>query len=139
MTNLELLNKIKAEIERLKVENRNIRCQHNENYCTGYDNAFNDLLPVINSLSEEKPSEELEEAAEHCVWNSIDSNDPTLVPKFVPLLLSLFISGAYWQKEQMMKVSEEDALLLERAWLTLDNFGHEELAEWLRQFVYRQK
>jgi len=54
MTNLELLNKIKAEIERLKVENRNIRCQHNENYCTGYDNAFNDLLPVINSLSEEK-------------------------------------------------------------------------------------
>ena len=133
MTNLELLNKIKAAIERLKAENRNIRCQHNENYCTGYDDAFNDLLPVINSLSEENPSEELEEAAENCVWNSIDSNDPTLVPKFIPLLLSLFISGAYWQKEQMMKDLEEDALLLERAWLTLDGFGHEELAERLRK------
>jgi len=136
MNNIE---KIKAKIERLKAENRNIRCQHNENYCNGYDDAFNDLLPVIDSLLKENPSEELEEAAENCVWNSIDSNDPTLVPKFIPLLLSLFISGAYWQKEQMMKVSEEDALLLERAWLTLDNFGHEELAEWLRQFVYRQK
>ena len=52
MTNIELLNKIKAAIERLKAENRNIRCQHNENYCTGYNDAFNDLLQIINSLSE---------------------------------------------------------------------------------------
>lgn len=34
----------------------------------------------------------------------------------------------------MIKNSEEDALLLERAWLTLDNLGHEELAERLKTF-----
>lgn len=58
MSNIE---KIKAEIERLKAENRNIRCQHNDKYCNGYDDAFNDLLPIIESLSKEKPSEDLEE------------------------------------------------------------------------------
>lgn len=144
MNNIE---KILQEIERLKNKNAEWRERINSedgysyesDVCCGYDEAIEDFETFINSLSEEKPSEDLEEAAENCVWNSIDSNDPTLVPKFIPLLLSLFISGAYWQKEQMTKVSEEDALLLERAWLTLDNFGHEELAEWLRQFVYRQK
>lgn len=90
-------------------------------------------IDEVELMPDEEPSDELEEAAENCVWNSIDSNDQTLVPKFIPLLLSLFISGAYWQKKQMTKVSEEDALLLERAWLTLDNFGYEELAERLRK------
>lgn len=41
--------------------------------------------------------------------------------------------GKTKQKEQLMNDSEEDALLLERAWLTLDGFGHEELAERLRK------
>lgn len=155
------IDKIKAAIERLKAENRNIRCQHNENYCNGYDDAFNDLLPVIDSLLEEKSSEELEEAAEE----SLEGQG--VAELFCGSyeawqMLEMFKSGSEWQKqrdaelieiayndgitigktkqkEQMMKVSKEDALLLERAWLTLDNFGHEELAEWLRQFVYRQK
>lgn len=43
-------------------------------------------------------------------------------------------AGAEWQKEQMFKDAEENALLLERAWLTLYNIGHEELAERLRTF-----
>lgn len=64
MTNLELLNKIKAEIKRLKVENRNIRCQHNESYCNGYDDAFNDLLLIIDSLLDEKSSKDLEKTIE---------------------------------------------------------------------------
>lgn len=33
-----------------------------------------------------------------------------------------------------MNDSEENTLLLERAWLTLDNLGHEELAERLKTF-----
>lgn len=41
--------------------------------------------------------------------------------------------GKFKQKEQMTKDLEEDAMLLERAWLTLDGFGHEELAERLRK------
>lgn len=92
MSNIE---RIKAEIERLKAENRNIRCQHNDKYCNGYDDAFNDLLSIIESLSKEKPSEDLLDAA-------------------------------------------KDALLLERAWLTLDGFGHEELAERLRDYAERK-
>ena len=47
------IEKIRQEIERLKEENRNIRCQHNEKYCTGYDDAFNDLLSFIDSLPDE--------------------------------------------------------------------------------------
>lgn len=47
------IEKIRQEIETLKEENRNIRCQHNEKYCTGYDDAFNDLLSFIDSLPDE--------------------------------------------------------------------------------------
>lgn len=49
-----------------------------------------------------------------------------------------YFDGRRDEKEQMMKDSEEDALLLERAWLTLDGFGHEELAGRLRQFAERK-
>lgn len=127
------IEKIKAKIDRLydgEVPKHDQQCDFGDGYFRGIATIEN----FIDSLPEEKPSEELEEAAEHCVWNSIDSNDPTLVPKFIPLLLSLFISGAYWQKDQMMKDLEEDVLLLERAWLTLDHLGHEELAERLKTF-----
>lgn len=96
MTNLELLNKIKAEIKRLKNKNAEWRERINSedgysyesDVCCGYDEAIEDFEIFINSLSEEKPS----------------------------------------------KDSEEDALLLERAWLTLYNLGHEELAERLKTF-----
>lgn len=73
------------------------------------------ILQIINSLQQEQkeePDKDLEEAAEDCVWKSIDNNDPTLVPKFIPLLLSLFISGAYWQKEQMLKEAVEGEVYL---------------------------
>lgn len=55
--------------------------------------------------------------------------------------------GCFWDgveegkeamKEQMTKDAVEDALLLERAWLTLDGFGHEELAGRIRQFAERK-
>ena len=47
-----------------------------------------------------------------------------------------------WSEEQgeveLVNDLVEDALLLERAWLTLDGFGHEELAGRLRQFAERK-
>ena len=55
MTNEELIAKIKAEIERLKDENNNIRCDSNKAYCQGYGDAFVDLLPFLDSLESEKP------------------------------------------------------------------------------------
>lgn len=96
--------------------------------------TYEGLLAFIDSLPEEKPSEDLEEAADICVWKSIDSNDQTLVPKFIPLLLSLFISGAYWQKEQIMKeavvsdigITSEGILLRD---LRIEDFDYEDKAK----------
>ena len=112
---------------------------------------YKSLLDIIDSISEEKPSEDLEEAAnkyaildEEGKWKDGGKYKG-------------FIAGAEWQKqrdaelieiayndgitigktkqkEQMIKDSEEDVLLLERAWLTLNHFGHEELAERLKTF-----
>lgn len=96
MTNLELLNKIKAEIERLKNRNAEWReridsedgYSYESDVCCGYEEAIEDFETFISSLPEEKSSED----------------------------------------------SKEDILLLERAWLTLDHLGHEELAERLKTF-----
>lgn len=158
MSNIE---KIKAEIKRLKNKNAEWRERINSedgysyesDVCCGYDEAIEDLESFINSLPEEKPSEDLEEAAR----NYTDSKSWAKENYLTPYIRESFIAGAEWQekqdlkwageihkngynlcKEQMMKDAEEDALLIERAWLTLDGFGHEELAGRLRQFAERK-
>lgn len=105
MSNIE---KIKAAIERLKAENRNIRCQHNENYCTGYDDAFSDLLSVIDSLPEEKPSEDLEEAAEN-LFETIEIQEHENI--FEDTFKKIFIAGAERQKAKMMKDAVEGEIV----------------------------
>ena len=40
----KVIQQIRAEVERLKKENANIRCEANEKYCLGYEDALNDLL-----------------------------------------------------------------------------------------------
>lgn len=106
MSNIE---KIKAAIERLKAENRNIRCQHNENYCIGYDDAFRDLLPLIDSLSEEKPSEDLKEEVKRYYSDNftyISSDQPTL-----SILTNVARHFAEWQKERMIKDAVEGEVI----------------------------
>ena len=49
---------------------------------------------------------ELEEAAWDCVLDSVDVNNPVLLPKYKELLTFLFKAGAKWQKEQDMKMLE---------------------------------
>lgn len=99
MSNIE---KIRQEIERLKAENRNIRCQHNENYCIGYDDAFNDLLPVIDSLPEEKLSEDLNDEIKKFIEEYGYERDED------KLLIAIVARHfAEWQKEQMMKDAVE--------------------------------
>jgi hypothetical protein len=91
MSNIE---KIRQKIERLydgEVPKHDQQCDFGDGYFTGLATILN----IIDTLLEEKPSEDLLDAA-------------------------------------------KDALLLERAWLTLDNFGHEELAGRLRQFAERK-
>ncbi len=53
---MELIQQIKAEVERLKEENNNIRCDSNKAYCQGYGDAFVDLLTSLSTLESEKPT-----------------------------------------------------------------------------------
>ena len=68
-----------------------------------------DSAPYIEFVEElahmivPEQSEDLEEAAWDCVLDSVDVNNPVLLPKYKVLLTSIFIDGAKWQKEQMMK------------------------------------
>ena len=68
MTNTELIQVIKAEIERLKDENNNIRCDSNKAYCQGYGDAFVDLLPFLDTLESEKPMNLDELKVELDIW-----------------------------------------------------------------------
>lgn len=58
---MDKIEKIRQEIKRLKEENHNIRCQHNEIYCIGYDDAFNDILLFIESLQQKQKEVDWEE------------------------------------------------------------------------------
>ena len=51
-------------------------------------------------LGEEPVIEELEEAAWNCVLDSVDVNNPVLLPKYKELLLHLFRAGANWQYQK---------------------------------------
>lgn len=99
---------------------------------------YKSLLDIIDSISEEKPSEDLEEAVEKQINEALfkwSYDDEDGIEQYVH---DAFIAGAEWQKqrdaelieiayndgitigktkqkEQMIKNSEEDALLLERA------------------------
>lgn len=79
-------------------------------YSDGVRFALEHFTFILDSLQQEQPEEpdkSLEEAAWDCVLDSIDVNNPVLLPKYKELLLFLFIAGAKWQKEQMMKEAVE--------------------------------
>ena len=67
MTNVELIAKIKAEIERLKVTNPS---EYNYQNAEGYVWALDDLLSFLSSLESEKPmdQDELEKEIDR-MWN----------------------------------------------------------------------
>jgi len=50
---------------------------------------------------------DLEDAAWDCVLDSVDVNNPVLLPKYKELLTYLFISGVKWQKEQDERIYRE--------------------------------
>ena len=107
-----------------------------EVYKVGWRCGLGHIREFIDSLPEVKPSRDLEEEVKRYYSDNftyISSDQPTL-----SILTNVARHFAEWQKEQMLKDAEEDALLLERAWLTLDGFGHEELAGRLRQFAERK-
>lgn len=99
-------DRLKAEIER-----RNLT-----NYCGTAEQYEEELFAIIGSLQQERtltdcnelqePEVDLEEAAWDCVLDSIDVNNPVLLPKYKELLLHLFKAGAGWQKQQMLQLAK---------------------------------
>ena len=95
------IEKIRKEIERLKDENRKIKCEANERYCSGYDDAFYDLVPFLNTLESEKPiPNDLEEAAMNYIA-PIENEDGLRVINFSGQdIKDAFITGAKWQYQK---------------------------------------
>lgn len=118
MNNIE---KIKAEIERLKID------YLNRSY-TFVPATMQQLLEFIDSLPEEKQPEDLEEAAEK--YSDKYCSDWAYRLEYE----AAFIDGGKWQKEQMMKeamVSEigitSGGILLRD--LRIEDFDYEDKAK----------
>lgn len=115
MNNIE---KIKAEIERLKTTNPS---EYNYNNAEGYIWAMDDILAFINSLPDEKHSDDLEEAAEeyadkHGFRVPYDGSNNYYDDVDVNASKEGFIAGAEWQREQLLKGSPlpEDTVLFHK-------------------------
>ena len=100
---------IRSEIERLKDENRRIKCQANERYCSGYDDAFYDLVPFLSTLEKsEKPvPNDLEEAAREYAYRGIPDEMKPYVKPVGDEVIKNFIAGAKWDRSQMMQEAVE--------------------------------
>lgn len=114
MSNIE---KIKAEIERLMRETNDTQFEKGERY------MCRTILDFIDSLPEEKPSEDLEEAAE----DYTDSKSWAKENYLTPYIRESFIAGAEWQKEQDQPITGNS---LEQEWLRyMDKYKKENRGE----------
>lgn len=92
----EQVKAICAEIERMKYPT-------SIKEAAAIQDVLNDLLNFIDSLPEEKPSKDLEEAAEK--WCKENGRGFVLRDKsayYIGETLPAFKAGAQWQKEQIM-------------------------------------
>lgn len=89
------------------------RTSENETAITCRISKAIDIIQQSEQPQEEKKLPEgLEEAAWDCVLDSVDVNNPVLLPKYKELLTYLFIAGAEWMAGQgesvEIYVNEED-------------------------------
>ena len=101
------INKIRQEIERRKEEYKQDRYMSDYRGQLAYykDNIYDSLLAFIDSLPEEKPSDDLEEAAEkyadkHGFRVPYDGSNNYYDDVDVKASKEGFIAGAEWQKKQ---------------------------------------
>ena len=115
---MTIIEKIKAEIERLKDENNKIKCEANEQYCSGYDDAFYDLIPFLDTLESEKPMNQrgLEREIERCLWQLSDGPSNEELRMFARYF-------AQWQKDQMMKEAVDTVVSLDAGGFPFIEFG----------------
>ena len=99
------VEKIKAEIKRRK----SLADKESENmYFFARSDAYRELLYFIDSLEEEKISDDLEEAAEscmpECMWGiDVNGDDITENAYDFNQMIQMFKDGVDWKKKQMMK------------------------------------
>ena len=103
---------IKDQI-RQEVERRNKELDDHNYYldsreaASGYELALNDLLFFIDSLPEDEPSKDLEEAAEGFATQTMPFTDETYVDEGA---YHGFIAGAEWGRKAMRDQMIEDAI-----------------------------
>lgn len=101
------VDKIKAEIERLKkILEESTYYLDNSQQALGYSFALDDFKEFIDSLPEEKQSEDLEEAAIDFADNArkqLYSKDYAIssIADYDHGCIDGFIAGAEWQKEHL--------------------------------------
>ncbi len=104
MSNIE---KIRQEIERRKKICEGIFERESDTYYQGKAVAYGELLPFIDSLPEEKLSEDLDEAVEKHINEALfkwSYDDEDGIEQYVH---DAFIAGAKWHEQQMMKEAVE--------------------------------
>ena len=111
MTNIELISKIKAEIERLK-NKMDDRHPLAPNQKAEYLFALADILSFLDTIESEKPvPNDLEEAAIKYATHKKKSEEKEMETELPMgayyLVKDSFIAGAKWDREQMMKDAVE--------------------------------
>lgn len=98
MNNIE---KIRQETERRKKICECIFERDSDTYYQGKAVAYGELLPFLDSLPEEKPSEDLKEAAEEYAYRGIPDEIKQNVKPIADEIIKQFIAGAEWMAKQM--------------------------------------
>lgn len=98
------IDKIRQEIDFLKELNEGLYTEGDNSYYEGQDNGYNHILVFIDSLPEEKPSEDLEEATKNIYKTPFGTRAED------------FIAGAVWQANRLLKGSPlpEDTVLFQK-------------------------
>ena len=93
-------DQIHQEIERLydgEAPKHDQQCEFEDGYFTGIAT----ISKFIDSLPEEKPSEDLEEAAEEYAYRGIPDEIKQNVKPIADEIIKQFIAGAEWMAKQM--------------------------------------
>ena len=93
------VQKIREEVERLKSQLLRGACSSQiamETMCK--EEAYNEILAILDTMQEEPVSEELDEAVNNALNNVLNTHEIVNVRS----CLEMFRFGANWKKEQMM-------------------------------------
>ena len=123
------VQKIREEVEKLKSNLIYGACSSQiamETMCK--EEAYNEVLAILDTMQEEPVSEELEEAASRYAKEEYNSKSPATLPDrcrgcYAPLMYA-FKAGSKWQKENLWKPADGDDLpIIDREVIALFDNG----------------